>query len=237
MSFKIAGAVVVATWALAMPAHAGTVYSFSHIPGTSAANGAAGESQLFVEVSAFSETLDLSDGTLGAATSGVSFRFFNVGSDPMAITQIYFEDGAILDLVAIADDDDNSSLWSGFGQVDYTKETTTGNLPGGNTIGFTELAGFHADPDSPTSQNGVDAGEEVIIFWTLQSGQTLADINNFLLSGGLRIGIHVQAFGDGGSESFVNCPDCNTTIIPLPSAAGMGLLGMGGLMMTRRRRA
>lgn len=254
MNCKIAAAVVVAVCASTLPAHAGTVFSFSRISNGGAGNiggdAAAGEAQLFVEVSAFSGIVDTVDpdgngplsGLSGVSITGVEFRFFNIGPLASSITDIYFEDGVILDLTAIVDDDDNTSLWNGFGQVDYSFDADkSGNLPGGNQafVNFNELAGFLAEPDPPVQPNGINPGEEASIIWTLQSGQTAADAIAALLSGILRIGIHVQGFATGGSESFVNngCIDCNTTLVPLPSAAGMGLLGMGGLMMIRRRRS
>ena len=60
----------------------------------------------------------------------------------------------------------------------------------------------------------------------------------------LRIGIHVQGFENGGSESFVNTgptdPPPEPIIVPVPEPAsvaiwGLGLLAGGGLMRRRRK--
>lgn len=117
-----------------------------------------------------------------------------------------------------------------------------GQLPGGNVINFNTSANFLADSDSPTQPNGVNPGESVQINFALISGQTFADTIAAIdlglanpgedVVGGLRIGIHVQGFDGGGSESFVN-----GNIVPIPAAVwgGMALCGMLGIGKLRRR--
>jgi hypothetical protein len=58
------------------------------------------------------------------------------------------------------------------------------------------------------------------------------DTNHLNQAGDLRIGIHVQSFGNGGSESFVNDPGLPPSIVPIPAAAwllGSGLIGLAGV--------
>jgi hypothetical protein len=90
---------------------------------------------------------------------------------------------------------------------------------------------FKADADNPSPAKGINPGEWLGIFFALQSGQTYADVINDLATGELRVGLHVQAFSGGGSESFVNTP------VPLPAAIwlfGGGLLGLMGLIRRRK---
>jgi len=56
------------------------------------------------------------------------------------------------------------------------------------------------------------------------------------MEGGLRIGLQVQGFEDGGSEQFVNNGPPGE-VIPLPGPAALGLAGLSPLALRRRRRA
>jgi hypothetical protein len=53
--------------------------------------------------------------------------------------------------------------------------------------------------DSTTAQ-----GEWVSVLFNLGPNKTLQSVMNEMSNGSLRVGMHVQAFGDGGSEAFVN---------------------------------
>jgi hypothetical protein len=79
----------------------------------------------------------------------------------------------------------------------------------------------------------VNPGEFLQIVFNLQAGKTLADTLTALSlagqPGGLRIGIHVQGYGSGGSESFVNN-------VPEPGTFALVAAGMLGLGIARRRR-
>lgn len=186
------------------PAQAAT-FGFGCITNTLSANCATGESQLFVDV-------------IDAGAGQVLFTFSNIGSNASSIADVYFDDGTLLGIASI----DNTS--SG---VSFSQGASPGNLPGGNMVGFAATAGFTADSNPPVQPNGVNPGEYLGITFDLLSGVSYADTINALQSGtDLRIGIHVQGFGNGGSESFVN------TVIPVPAAVwlfGSGLLGLVGI--------
>src|SRR5262245_30628492 len=115
-------------------------YSFSCVTNSSAANCAAGGSQLQLAVTAGE----------GGSTN---FRFTNSGPLASSITDIYFDwaSGAYsLNGGAITD--------SGAG-VSFSWGASPPNLPGGNAIGF--VADKAADSNTPVQPMGVNPGEWV----------------------------------------------------------------------------
>jgi hypothetical protein len=188
-------------------AHATTEqwYSFDiSCSNTNAANVATGAAQLFVRVSE------------GPGANQATFRFVNTGPNASSITDIYFDDGSLLGLASIAD--------SGAG-VDFSQFASPPNLPAGNdcTPDFEVTAGFLADSNPPTQPNGVNAPAEWLdITFNLQGGQTFDDVVAELGTGALRIGIHVQGFANGGSESFINSPSTAVNLSSLGATAARG---------------
>jgi hypothetical protein len=191
--------------ALASHAAAGVFYSFQNITNNSAPNAAAGEAQLLMEV----------DG----AGNQAWFRFTNSGATQLIITDLYFDDGTLLAL---------SQVTNGPG-VSFSTGANPGNLPGATLISppFQTTAGFSADSDPPIFANGVAPGEWVQVLFELQSGQVLSDVIASLADGRLRVGLHVQGYVDGGSESFIH--------MPAPGSAVLMVAG-AGLVARRRRR-
>jgi len=185
---------------LSVPANAQVTYSFESITNNSTTNAAIGESQLFADVS-------------DAGGGQVLFTFRNIGPEASSITDVYFDDEALLSMVAI-----NNSAG-----VQFSQDATPSNLPGGNGItpSFVTTPGFSADSDPPAQPNGVNPSESLGIKFNLQSGSTYNDVLSGLDDGSLRIGIHVQGFADGGSESFVN-----DGVIPAPGAVLLASFGM-----------
>ena len=90
---------------------------------------------------------------------------------------------------------------------------------------FIADAAFSIEPLAPEPFHGVGPGQWVEVVYALQPASTLMDIINQLDNAEMRIGIHVQGFAGGGSESFVN----------VPQPATMALLGLGGLILRKRR--
>ncbi len=72
----------------------------------------------------------------------------------------------------------------------------------------------------------MEPGEWVTIKFDLMGGGTLDDVIDELSDGTLRIGIKVQSFPGGSSESGVNVPEPVT----------VALLGIGALFMLKRKR-
>ena len=207
------GFAIVAALALTAiaPAAHSEMLSFGCITNESAQNCATGALQLTVEV-------------LAAPNGQVQFIFRNIGSAASSIADVYFDDGTLLGL---------ASITNGPG-VNFSQGASPGNLPGANNISpaFETTAGFNADSNPPVQPNGVNPGEALSIFFSLQSGGTYADVIRELYSAELRIGIHVQGFQNGSSESFVNLAP-----VPLPAAAWMLIAGLGGLAALRRKSA
>lgn len=194
-------------------------YGFYGLTWNSAGDVAIGVSQLSVKIS-----------SIQTDPTQVLFTFLNSGSDASSITDVYFDDGALLGIASIV----------GSQGVSFSQGASPGNLPGGQEIGFSVTSGFLADSDSPAQPNGVNPGEWLQIYFNLVQNKTYADVITAIelaaqnpgedVEGGLRIGIHVQGFTSGGSESFVNrVPDGGLTAAML----GLGVLGVG--YMARRK--
>ncbi len=153
--------------------------------------------------------------------STVSFEFHNNSVSPLvdvAITDIYFDDGTLLAI---------SGVTNGPG-VDFTKLATPTELPGATILvpPFETTDQFSAGADPPPPHNGVNLGEWVIINFDLQGGGTLQHVLDELSDGTLRIGLKIQSFPGGSSESAVNVPE----------PATICLLGLGALALLRKRR-
>jgi hypothetical protein len=225
MSIRVATLVGAGLCAAVAGSADGATYSFVNVTANSVVDAAAGEAQLSVDVTSYSATQ-------------VLFTFMNTGASAMSIADVYFDDGSLLGLAFLIDSDDNG----GDSGVDFTQGASPPNLPGGNGINFNTTAGFLADSDPPAQPNGVNPGETLGVVFNLIGGQTLADVIAALdlglanpgvdMLGGLRIGIHVQGFAGGGSESFVNG---DTPLVPLPAPAMLGLAGLAPLAIRRRR--
>jgi hypothetical protein len=187
---------------------------------TNPANALIGETQLVVDVTDSLGGNNLSD-------TQALFTFRNIGSSASSICDVYYDDGTLLGIASI----DNSSP----GVVLFSQGASPGDLPGGENLSppFVTTADFLAESDAGAggvAAHGVNPGEYLGILFDLQFVPTqlyLEDVFNDLISGALRIGIHVQAFPDGGSENFAN--NTNGFLDPqaIPEPATMLLLGSG----------
>jgi len=196
------------------------MFYFKSITNNTAADAAAGEAQLSVEVS------DPGDGK-------VLFTLKNDVGEASSITDVYFDDGTLLGV----------SSFVGSSGVSFSQPAAPPDLSGGNGIvpKFDVTSNWSFDADSSGGgvySNGVNTTAEYLnIYYTLETGKTVADVINAINIGNrpdlyydpitelwdyddvLRIGLHVQGFDGGGSESFVTTP--------IPTSVIIGLLGMG----------
>jgi hypothetical protein len=195
---------VAATWLLGSTPAPGLTLPFGCITQNLAGNCAIGEAQLTVEVTNPSALV-------------VRFQFHNAGPAASSITDVYFddaEDGALFQLSLVLD---QAPL------VDFEPGATPGNLPGANQASpaFVTTDGFSADSEAPTQPSGVNPGESLGILFSLRPGSSFADVLAHLEDGSLRVGVHVQGFAGGGSESFVSVPEPGVL-----GLVGVGLLGL-----------
>jgi hypothetical protein len=163
------------------------------------------------------------------------------GSYDAIVTGIYFDDGALLGISSILND-----LGDPDDQVAFN-DPANGVFPGWNTVNpdFVTSQGFSADSDSPTSHNGVGAGETVGIVFDLKDEHDFDDVIAAIHNGtkppegltdddpwfdqSIRIAVHVQGTGLDGEFS-------DTLMIPAPGAILLGGIGVGLVGYLRRRR-
>ncbi len=146
------------------------------------------------------------------------FTFYNDSTVQSTITNIYFDDGTLIGATL--------GIINGPGTL-FAEDGPT-NLPGGNIIGFDADREFNIGATQPPPDNGINnigPGEWVTIEFDLVGG-TLQDVLDELNSGALRVGVHIQDFTDGSSESAVNVPE----------PATICLFGLGGLALLRKRK-
>ncbi len=193
------------------------------LDGSNAANAATGEGQLFVDVT-------------DPGNNQVLFTFLNYGPNPSSITQIYFEEGAadvLSSPIASIDDSHPGVSYGGF-------NGNIGRPPGSENIGWGNGdTDFRVDPTSQggVSTNGVGPLESLGLLFNL-SNSVFDNVIDDLTNGDWRIGFHVQAFADGGSDAFVIGPPAGQPPNPVPEPATMLLFGTGlvGLVGSRFRR-
>jgi len=190
---------------------------FEGVANNDADNVASGEAQLMWSA----EELDADPMT---GPTRVAFTIFNMGDAPMTVTRIYFDAAALTSIASV------ESMDSG---VAFAPNIGPPVLPGGRSINFNARDGLRIGALPPGPHNGVNPGESVTVTLALKDGFTFLDTLIGLNDGSIRLGLHVQSFEDGGSESFVNV-ELPEELIPTPGA--LALFALSGLVVVRRRR-
>jgi len=161
--------------------------------------------------------------------SNVLFTFTNTSVIASSITDVYFDYGNTSFFANGNTGISNNILGlagESFG-VNYSDGASPGNLPSGNTVGFSSDAA--GDSNSPTSANGVNTSSEFVAFLgTTITGITFADVIAGLDSGAFRLGLHVQSINGDNSESFVNA-------VPVPAALPLMATALGLFGISRRK--
>jgi len=146
------------------------------------------------------------------------FTFYNESSISSSVARIYFDAGDIFTTAAITCGPGTS----------FSRPAAPLDLPGGNNLLPLFMASndlsFGSDP--PSSANGIDPDEWVEITFALAEEASFENVIADLDSNFLQIGLHVIAFPDGSSEAAASTPEPIT----------VGLLGLGVLMIPRRKK-
>jgi hypothetical protein len=210
----VGGIGLLAVFLVATPSFA-ISYGFQSVTNNLAGDASVAEAQLVLDVT------DNGDGR-------VRFTFSNLGPAASSITDIYFDDDAPVFLTNSLD------ILSQSSGVDFGVGATPGNLPSGNTIGFQTSAGLATDSNAPAQPNGVNPGQQLVLALALLGSSDFADVIAAIDANLLRVGIHVQGFDSGGSESLVSNPRPPSNPVPEPSAALV--FGAGSLVLVARNR-
>ena len=180
---------VLAWLGLSQASYGAITLSFQNVTANSTADADTGEAQLTVEVRGSADDADLT-------ASQVRFVFKNAGPNASSITDIYFDDGTLLGIAEIEQDGVD---------VEFSQGASPGNLPGGNSVGFTATASISIDSDPPAQPNGVNPGETVGIVFNLINGYTYDDVVAALarsptIEGSLGIGITCKGLPVGAAR-------------------------------------
>lgn len=149
----------------------------------------------------------------------VIFEFHNENLTSSSVMSICFEDNGldrVDDIQSINDD------------ILFKKDKNPANFPGGGALEPDFDTAFSIGATPPPVWHGIRPGEQLTVTVDLDYGTSYSDIISGLSDGSVRIGMHVIGLSDGSSFSAVN---------EIPEPATIGLLGLGGLFMVRRRRA
>lgn len=196
---------------LASPAHAQT-YGFDCVSDNNAQNCAIGEEQF---------TLTLSQGA-----GYVDLTLRNLGPLSTALTAVYFDWAGTSDWWTQIS---GASLSSTPG-VSFSWFGSPSDLPAGNNATPDFVSDLNAVANVPRPQWGVNANE----YLPFRLFTNATNYASMLDSGAFRVGVHVQSFPNGGSESFVSRTMAGA--VPEPETYAMMLAGLALVGAAARRK-
>jgi hypothetical protein len=206
----LAGCAVAAL--MASPAHAQT-YGFDCVSDNNAQNCATGEEQFTLTLSQGAGYIDLTLRNLGPITSAVTAVYFDWAGTNTWSTQI-----------------SGSSYLTDTSGVDFYWHGSPSNLPAGNNATPDFESDLNAVAANPRPLWGINANE-YLPFRFFTNATTYASM---LDSGAFRVGVHVQSFPNGGSESFVSRTMAGA--VPEPETYAMMLAGLAMVGAAARRK-
>ena len=137
----------------------------------------------------------------------VLFTFHNDGPEASSITDIYLMDGGLT----------LNSIIEGLG-VYFSEGATPGELPGYNAD-WTTFFTMDSEPQpGGVMADGINPGEWLGILFDIDFGYSYGEVITDMQSANLLVGIRVQGFDSGGSESLIT---------PIPASVILGMLGLG----------
>lgn len=159
----------------------------------------------------------------------VEFKFRNEGPVASSISEVYFYDGVLLNMYTIDDS------CTGVDFENLGDKTNPKSLPGYNPDKDLLEVLSATEAERPEPANGVKPGEWLSIGYTLLADfQTLLDnIDN----GEVVIGIHVKAINCDPDDPLASTQSDSFINDHLPEPTTVLLLGLGGLLLRKKRRA
>ncbi len=166
-----------------------------------------GESQLYMDVT-----------LLGMGQ--ISLVFTNAGPEDSVVSRIYFDFVPELSLKLVAINDGNG--------VEFrVTPVNSGNLPAGQGMDNMFISDLGIASQNPSPRNGINPYDSVELIMSYDDSY---DFLGSLGNENLRVGLHVQSFTGGYSESFVS-------VVPEPTTLPLLFIGSLSLRWLRIKKS
>ncbi len=150
----------------------------------------------------------------------VSLVFKNDGSEDSVVTRIYFDFAPELNLGLVA-------INEGSGVDFKASPVNPNNLPAGRGMESIFISDLGVAADNPSPKKGINPNDNLELIMSYDDSY---NILSALGNEDLRVGLHVQSFEGGHSESFVN-------VIPEPGTLPLLCLGSLALRWLRIKKS